>query len=186
MHAERSTLDLSHYSRASRTTYLPEEYETSADELAAASFPYRAEEAEPSEDELAPTYPVASSLSYYNEEPEASANEPASTTFYEEEEPESSEDELTTSFSKPTTTSYSYSAKSSRPHNLANIIAEVESSAHEVAMATHTDIKKRPSNRSEKISKTHAVRKSARRWYIHGSQKTTSVSPGGRLSVTDD
>jgi hypothetical protein len=153
MHAEQSTLDSSNYSCASRTTYLAEESQTSADELAAASFPNRAEEPEPSEDELAAAYPVATSFSYYNEEPEASANEPANTSLYPEEEPEPSEDELTTSFYPPVTTSFSYSTKRSNYNCLSNIIEESETSTDEVAIPTttkSTPTKKRPSKRSEK------------------------------------
>src|SRR2546421_1352316 len=65
VNAEQSNLNLSNYSRASRTTPLAEESETSPDELAATSFLNRTEEPEPSEDEIAASYPVATSFLYY-------------------------------------------------------------------------------------------------------------------------
>ena len=102
---------------------------------------------------LPPPTPVATSFSYYNQEPEASANQPANNSFYPEEEPEPTEDELTTSFYQPVTTSYSYSAKKFNYNCLSNIIEESETSTDEVAMPTptkSTPTKKRPSKRSEK------------------------------------
>jgi hypothetical protein len=153
IYAEQSTLDLSNYSHASRTTYLAEESETSADKLAAALFPIRAEEPEPSEDELAAAYPLATSFSYYIEEPEALSNKPADTSFYPTGEPEPSEDDLTTSFYHPVTNSFLSSTKRSNYNCLSNIIEESETSTDEVAMPTYTKstpTKKRRSKRSEK------------------------------------
>jgi hypothetical protein len=72
---EQSTLGSSNYSRPSRT--LPRRgIRDLTYEFAATSFPNRAEEPEPSEDELAVSYPVATSFSYYREGPEASEYEP--------------------------------------------------------------------------------------------------------------
>jgi hypothetical protein len=87
---------------------------------------------------------VAISFSYYNENPEASANEPANTSFYPEEAAEPSKDELTTSFS--------YSAKWSNYNCISNITEESETSTDEVAMPTHTKSTpaKKASKRSEK------------------------------------
>jgi hypothetical protein len=142
----------SNYSRASRTTYLAEESETSPDGFAATSFLNRAEEPEPSEDELAASYPVATSVSYYREVPEASEYEPGDTSFYPAGEPEPSEDELAASFSQPVTASFSYTAKRRSYNSLSNIIEESETSVDEVATSTaiSASTKKRPSKRSEK------------------------------------
>jgi hypothetical protein len=152
MNAKESTLSSSNYSRPSRTTYLAEESETSPDEFAATSFPNRAEEPEPSEDELAASYPVATSFSYYRAGPEVSEYEPGDTSFYPDGEPEPSDDELTASFSQPVTVSFSHTAKRRSYNSLSNIIEESETSVDEVATSTvnSASTKKRPSKRSEK------------------------------------
>jgi hypothetical protein len=149
MNADESTLSSSNYSRPSRTTYLAEESETSPDEFAATSFPNRAEEPVPSEDELAASYPIATSFSYYREGPETSEYEPGDTSFYPGGEPEPSEDELAASFSQPVTASFSHTAKRRSYNSLSNIIEESETSVDEVAKNS-TSTKKRPSKGSKK------------------------------------
>ena len=132
MHAEQSALNLSNYNCASCTAYFANESES-------------LEESWPSEDELAAAYPLATSFPYHNQEPEASADEPANTSVWLEKEAEPSEDKLTTLFS--------YSAKRSNYNCLSNIIEESETFTDKVAMPTptkSTPTKKRPSKRSEK------------------------------------
>jgi hypothetical protein len=150
---KNQTLNSSNYSRVSHnTTYLAEESETSPDEFAATSSLNRAGEPEPSEDELAASYPVAISFSYYREGTKASEYEPGVTSLYPGGEPEPSEDELAASFTQPVTASFSYTAKRRSYKPLSNIIEESETSVDGVATPTanSASTKKRPSKRSEK------------------------------------